>query len=334
MTPRERLLNILHGRPFDRPAVLCPGGMMSLAVTEVMQSAGVSWPEAHRDEDAMLRLALAMQEATGFDNIALPFCMTVEAEAYGGEIDLGSATIQPRVRRAMILPDGLGELPKPNFRAGRAGKLLKALRKARHLRPDAALVGNLVGPFSLLGMLADPLQVLRWTRRNPDLLLRHLNIISKDLAQFGRLQKQTGADVICIAEPTATGEILGGHLFREFALPYLNFLCSALRSSSVTIIVHICGDISAIEKELFDLSADAVSFDSMANIVALASRNPPWRVMGNLDAFLLKKGPPEAIRKRCHTLLQGGVRLLAPACGVIPTTPASHLKAMSEATRL
>jgi [methyl-Co(III) methanol-specific corrinoid protein]:coenzyme M methyltransferase len=304
---------------------------MSLVVTEVMAAQGVAWPDAHGDEDAMLRLAIAMQEATGFDNLALPFCMTVEAEACGAKVDLGSATIQPRVRGFLLPSDGKGELRKPGLRSGRAGVLLKALRRAKALRPDLALIGNLVGPFSLLGMLADPLQVLRWTRRNPQALHAHLRTICESLFEFGRLQKEAGVDVICIAEPTATGEILGGPPFRAFALPCLNSLARRLRALGLKIIVHICGDVRAIENELSALEADAMSFDSMVDIVSLAGRAPRWRVMGNVDAFLLRQGPADAVRKRCRRLLEGGVRLLAPACGVIPTTPVSHLKAMRAA---
>ena len=331
MNSRERLLAILRGDPCDRSAVVCPGGMMSLAVTEVMAASGVTWPEAHRDERAMLRLALAMQEATGFDNLAMPFCMTVEAEAYGARVDLGSASVQPRVTRPILPGDGTGELPPADFRAGRAGTLLAALRMAKDRGTELPLVGNLVGPFSLLGMLCDPLMVLRWTRRNPEVLLAALDRITRDLTAFGVCQKEAGAEVLCIAEPTATGEILGGPLFRKFVLPCLQRMIDALQSAGLEVILHICGDVAAMEGELFEIRAKAVSFDSMVDIVRLAGKNPPWAVMGNVDAFLLKAGPPEAVQRSCRRLLDGGVRLLAPACGVIASTPLSHLREMRRA---
>ncbi|GAH80578.1 unnamed protein product, partial [marine sediment metagenome] len=37
------------------------------------------------------------------------------------------------------------------------------------------------------------------------------------------------------------------------------------------------------------------------------------------------------IHVTCRKLLEGGIRLLAPACGVITTTPLSHLRAMRDA---
>jgi [methyl-Co(III) methanol-specific corrinoid protein]:coenzyme M methyltransferase len=331
MNSRERFLAILRNEPADRPAVVCPGGMMSMAVTEVMSACGAAWPEAHRDARSILRLALAMQEATGFDNLAMPFCMTVEAEAYGAEVDLGSVSVQPRVIRPILPGDGTGEFPAPDFRAGRAGTLLSALAMARDLRTELPLVGNLVGPFSLLGMLSDPLMVLRWTRRKPDVLLALCDRIVRDLIAFGRMQKEAGAEVLCIAEPTATGEILGGTLFRKFLLPSLQRMIGALKSEGLEVIVHICGDVAAIEGELFELGAGAVSFDSMVDIVRLVGKKPPWAVMGNVDAFLLRKGPSVAVRRCCRRLVEGGVRLLAPACGVIPSTPVTHLREMRNA---
>ncbi|HUV38121.1 MAG TPA: uroporphyrinogen decarboxylase family protein [Planctomycetota bacterium] len=328
MGARNGLLDILAGRGADRPAVVCPGGMMSLAVAEVMDAEGVAWPEAHRDAHAMLRLARAMQKATGLDNLAVPFCMTVEAETYGATVDMGSRTVQPRVRKPILPDDAVGELRTPDFESGRARTLLDALRLAKDGDEGLPVVGNLVGPFSLLGMLADPLMVMRWTRRQPERLEAYLDRLTDDLSTFGILQRRAGADVVCIAEPTATGEILGGKMFRKFVLPRLDRLVGRLQSEGAKVIVHICGDVRPIEAELRELHADAVSFDSMVDLVALVAKRPPWQVMGNVDAFLLHRGPTDTIAASCRRLIAGGVRLLAPACGVIPTTPLAHLKTM------
>jgi [methyl-Co(III) methanol-specific corrinoid protein]:coenzyme M methyltransferase len=205
------------------------------------------------------------------------------------------------------------------------------LRLAKDRGTELPLVGNLVGPFSLLGMLSDPLMVLRWTRRKPEVLLAACDRVARDLTTFGLMQKEAGAEVLCIAEPTATGEILGRPLFRKFVLPSLQRIVRALESGGLEVILHICGDVAVIEAELFEIDVKAVSFDSMVDIVRLAGKNPPWAVMGNVDAFLLRKGPPDAVRRCCRRLLDGGVRLLAPACGVIPSTPVTHLREMRNA---
>ena len=286
---------------------------------------------AHSDAAVMSRLALAMQEATGFDNLAMPFCMTVEAEAYGATVDLGGLTTQPRVRGTVLAADGAGDLRRPDWQSGRAAVLLQAMATSRAARPDVPIIGNLVGPFSLLGTLADPLQVLRWTRKTPALVERHMARLAADLADFGRLQVAAGAEVVCIADPTATGEILGSALFGACVLPHLSRLVTDLRAAGARVIVHICGRVDAIDAELRRLPAHAVSFDSVADILGIAASRPPWQVMGNLSPPALERGPAESTYRRSRQLIEGGVRLVAPACGVIPTTPISHLGAMRQA---
>jgi [methyl-Co(III) methanol-specific corrinoid protein]:coenzyme M methyltransferase len=331
MTGRDVVLACLRGEAAERPAVLCPGGMMSMAVTEVMDSARAPWPAAHSDASLMVALAAAMHEASGFDNVAAPFCMTVEAEAFGAQIGMGDRTSQPRVLAPVLPDDGGGALPQPDWRAGRAGVLLDALRALAGRCPDAAVIGNLVGPFSLLSMLADPLMALRWTRRRPELAAGHLEAITAHLERFAAEQVGAGAHAVCIADPTATGEILGGELFRRFALPYLNRLARSVRQAGAPAIVHICGDVAGLGAELLALEADAVSFDSMVDLRSIAARRPPWQVMGNVSAFLLERGPADRVGRRCRRLVQSGVRLLAPACGLVPTTPVAHLRAMRRA---
>ena len=36
LTPKERLKNIFEGEPVDRPACICPGGMMNMITTDLM----------------------------------------------------------------------------------------------------------------------------------------------------------------------------------------------------------------------------------------------------------------------------------------------------------
>ncbi len=330
MTGRSRVRAILEGRKSDRPAVICPGGMMSLAAREVMERTGLDWPKAHVDGETMLGLALAMQDATGFDNVAAPFCMTVEAEAFGAQVDLGDATRHPRVK-GFLLKEDLETLPDPDWNAGRAGTLLDVLRELRRRRPDLALIGNVVGPFSLLGSLRDPLKLLRMCRRKPETVAGELETLTGELTTFARMQLEAGAEVLCIADPTATGEILGGELFGKLVAPMLKRMVKGIQEAGGCVIVHICGDARTILGELEELEAEAVSFDSIVDIVKLRQKDVRWEVMGNLDTFVLENGPTEVIRKRCEQLVRGGVRLVAPACGVVTTTPANHLRTMREA---
>jgi [methyl-Co(III) methanol-specific corrinoid protein]:coenzyme M methyltransferase len=71
--------------------------MMNMAVTEVMEAVGESWPRAHCEAMSMARLVMGMADLAGVENLGTPFCMTIEAEGMGARVDLGSAETEPRV---------------------------------------------------------------------------------------------------------------------------------------------------------------------------------------------------------------------------------------------
>ena len=77
-TANERLIKILKGERVDRPACICPGGMMNMVTKELQDVAGVYLPEAHTDARMMADLAKAIVDQGCFENYGVPFCMFPE----------------------------------------------------------------------------------------------------------------------------------------------------------------------------------------------------------------------------------------------------------------
>ena len=72
LTGKERLERIFHHEEVDRPACICPGGMMNMITTDLMDVSGITWPEAHTDAQMMAKLALASYENGCFENVGVP----------------------------------------------------------------------------------------------------------------------------------------------------------------------------------------------------------------------------------------------------------------------
>ena len=95
LSPRDRLLRVLVRQRVDRPPVLCTGGMMNAAISEIVTTAGNTLPAAHTNPVMMAELASDVQQSTGFENLGAPFCLTVEAEALGSTVDYVSVSSEP-----------------------------------------------------------------------------------------------------------------------------------------------------------------------------------------------------------------------------------------------
>ena len=135
LTPKERLKNIFEGEPVDRPACICPGGMMNMITTDLMDEVKVYLPEAHNDARQMAELAKAVYEKGCFENYGVPFCMTVEAEEMGAGVDMGTKIYEPHViEYVMESVSDYEKLVPVDVTKGRAKVVTDAIRilKKRH----------------------------------------------------------------------------------------------------------------------------------------------------------------------------------------------------------
>lgn len=335
MTEKERLLKVLRGGTVDRPPVIAPGGMMTMASKEVMDQTNCRWPSIHRDAGKMAELSVAMHDTAGIENLGIPFCMTVEAEALGGEVEDGDEVTEPHILHYPLKSveewRSLKEL-HPD-RDGRLPVILACTSLLSQGHPDTPVMGNLVGPFSLATSLIDATTLFKALRREPEVVHRMLAFLADNSIRYGEALISNGADLIVISDPSATGEILGPDMFREFALPYLSHMIHRMHALAKPVIVHICGKITPVYESLKRLDAEGISVDSMVNIKDLRNAIPGKLLMGNVSTMLLQNGPVNKIQTAAKNLLDFGIDILAPACGLSAKTPVRHIRAMTETAK-
>jgi len=331
LSPKERLLRVLQKQKIDRPPVLCTGGMMNAAVVGVMERTGHTLPAAHHDEWLMTELALAVRQDTGFENLGLPFCLTVEAEVLGSEIDFGTLACEPKIARE-VFPSvrrveyrDVGQLA----RSGRIQTVVQAGYRLAHKEPDLPVIANLTGPISTAASIVDPMTFLKELRKDPDNAHRVLDYVSEFLIAYARLLIEGGVTLIAIGDPTATGEILGPKMFAEYAVPYLNKVAAAVHEAGRPVIVHICGDIKAVRHLAPQIRSDALSTDALVNLRALKQDFPELTTMGNLSTYLLQAGSTDAVAAQTARLVRDGIDIISPACGLSTSSPLENIRAMT-----
>lgn len=335
MTEKERLLKALAGAQVDRPPVICPGGMMTMASREVMKQVDCLWPAVHRDAEKMATLSIAMHDNAGLENLGIPFCMTVEAEAWGGEVEDGDEVTEPCIVHYPLkdVADWRGLKDLNPYEDGRLPSIVKCTEILKERMPDVPVVGNLVGPLSLATSVIDAITLFKALKKEPDEVHGMLEFLSDNCIRYGTALIKAGADLIVIADPSATGEILGPRFFKEFALPYLNKMADRMHALGKPVIVHICGNVAPIYGALNGLSAECVSVDSAVDMADAKANLPSKKLMGNISTRLLQNGTPEHIQMASKNLIDVGVDILAPACGISAKTPVNHIKAMSLAAK-
>lgn len=331
LTPKERLKAIFEGQKVDRPACICPGGMMNMITADLMDQIQVFLPEAHHDARQMAELAKAVYEQGCFENYGVPFCMTVEAEEMGAKVDMGTKVYEPHViEYVMDSVSDYEKLTPVDVTKGRAKVVTDAIRILKEETSGVPIVGNLTGPVSTASSVMEPVNFYKELRKKNQEAHAYMEFITDQLIAFGRAQIEAGADVIAISDPSGTGEILGPKFFKEFAVTYLNKLLDGLKKEKVGTIVHICGQMHSVYKEINEVHSDVLSFDSVVPMKEARANLKDRVLMGNVSTYAIEFGDPDRLKMLTTSCRRGGSDIISPACGLGMKSPLTNVQAILE----
>ena len=331
MTPRERVLNALAGRPVDRTPVANP---TNVATVELMDLADAPFPDACRDPELAARLAATGYTELGFDAIMPYFTIIQESSALGCDMQWEDKDNWPTVRMYNPIWKGEGDIRIPpgflehpdNLTITRSIELLK-----RDYGREAAIIGKTMGPWTLAYHVFGVESFLLMTVDDPDMVLRCLHKLKEISVLFGEAQIAAGADALTFPDH-ATGDLVSGEYYRRFLLEIHQEMAERLR---VPLILHICGN--TLDR------LDYIAQSGMASF-HFDSKNDPQKAMdvaagriglvGNINNpdTLYARGPAE-VRKEVFACLDAGVQMIAPECAVPLATRLENLIAIPQSVR-
>lgn len=192
------------------------------------------------------------------------------------------------------------------------------------------IVGNLTGPVSTASSVMEPVNFYKELRKKNQEAHAYMEFITDQLIAFGRAQIEAGADVIAISDPSGTGEILGPKFFKEFAVTYLNKLLDGLKKENVGTIVHICGQMHSVYKEINEVHSDVLSFDSVVPMKEARANLKDRVLMGNVSTYAIEFGDPDRVKMLTTSCRRGGSDIISPACGLGMKSPLTNVQAILE----
>jgi len=316
------------GRRGLRPPV---GNPTSIACHGLMERAGVFFPEAHLNSDAMAELALAGHEVVGFDTVMPEYSVVQEAAALGARVDWGDWDKMPDVREFpnadfsdIVIPSDF--LEKPSCRV-----LLDALSiLRRHVGGRVAIIGKVMGPWTMsYHMVGTQNFLLAVGMGESDKVTKMLRQLMPITVAFINAQFAAGADIVVLADH-ATRNLVGPYHYEQYLLPIHQEIMAQVGGP---IILHVCGNCSD-RLELFAQSGvDAYHFewqvDSKEAVRRIGDKVSLCGNVNNPQALL--QGTPEEVYKQARYAIESGVHLIGPECAIPLATPIENLKASVEA---
>ena len=344
-TPRSTILSILNKQKLNSHPLF--SGLISVS-EQGLGSVGLGFHETHRDAAKMARAAASTYRVSGFGSAALPLDICVEAEALGATVDFREESERaeyPRVADFLYnsveefntkdttpaLAGGAREGTKVETE-GRIPLVCEAIKLLKEDVGQEIAIGAWVpGPFTLLSLLVETMELYTTMRRRPEITHAALEITTQVLASVGNAYHEAGADFLTVHEMGGSPGVLGPRRFESVVLPHLQRLMSALPRP---VVLSACGNTNGAMKTLEASGADALSVDQVNDLARSREEVPDVLLFGNLDPVrVISHGTPVEIAEAVSRVVRSGADAVWPGCDLYLQTPLENLRALVEASK-
>lgn len=346
MNLKNNVIKVLSGEETEITPVI---SVTQVAIVEAMEKTGAFWPEAHKDPEKMATLGSSLYELAGLECARIPFCLTVEAEALGCKVDLGGLDKTPQIKESQFKSGDEIDVPSDFLDKGRIHVVLDAIQILKEKYGDnLPIVVGITGPFTLTGHLLGVENLVRYMKTRPEEVEIALDNTLDACMDYAEAISNVGPDIICVAEPTAAPELIDPLQFKSIVKPVLEDLANVIKTKKV---LHICGSTQPIIRDMASIGYNGISIEEKVDIKKAKEElgkagkvmrvggktmsmggETTSKIIGNISTTqTLFRGSQEEVKNEVKNILEAGIDIIAPSCGLAPQSPIANIKAMVEA---
>jgi uroporphyrinogen decarboxylase len=330
--PRDILLEALElGMPERIPAAFFGAGVWTL------HDAGYSFLDLAYEPRKMADTIISASEKLQSDIVyAGSGYNNFHAAALGGKIKIREVGAPDLEAPLVNSPEDLDKLDIDSLGED---KVISTIREATKLIAEEIGDGYLVtttswGPFTLGAQIRGVEALMRDIFKNPtfahDVIDFSVDMIIKF---FEPLLEEGVIDLITLADPTASGDLISKNQYEKFALPYVQKVSKFARNKGARVLLHVCGDTTDRLDLMGQTGVDCFSLDHKVDIgYAKEQLGGKMCIGGNVDpVHVLASGTEEDVETAARNCIEkaanGGGYILMPGCDHPPTTPLKNLQA-------
>jgi uroporphyrinogen decarboxylase len=302
--------------------------------------AGVSLRDYVRDGELLARCQIQALQRYGYDTVFALMDTSVETEA------VGSILAYPRDQYPYVKSyafsgaENLEGLSVPDPRqAGRMPELLKAASiLRREVGNDVLVVGCVLGPMTVAVQLLGAEMALYLAIDHPERFAALLDFAAEVAIRFGTAQIEAGAHLPIVFNPCGSPAVIPPQFFREFELPRLQKVFTALKEAGATANwLHIAGPVVPILPHYPRCGVNIANFDYCVSAREAQQALPHTCMDGNITPLSFVESTPEAIAEESFRLLDAfasrGGFILSSGCEIPPEAKPENVAAMVSAAR-
>lgn len=336
MSGRQILLHAIKGiKPERTPVVLFSAGAWTFNSRGLTLSQVIGHPNTMAEAiiETFLRKASsdAVWVGSGFNNLPV--------KALGGSITY-PAKGTPQVASLALnrASDTEGIDPARLTRDPDVISLWETAALVRQGIGDKTVIGACGwGPFTLAGQMYGTERLMSEIYKDPDHVKKVLDFSVLASVAYYRGFIEKGAEIISIAEPIASGDMISRAHFARFVLPAVAAFMERLKDLKAINLLHICGNITNRLDLIPDTGVDVLSVDYKVDLCKVKEMvGTRIAFAGNVNpADVLESGTPEDVTAASYRCIDAGGEdgnfILMPGCDIPPGVPVENMRAFFDA---
>jgi len=264
----------------------------------------------------------------------VPFCLTLEGEALGCPLDKGTNITQPQIMEHLEIAFDEFDVPGDFLERGRIPAVMEAISLLAKSQRDVQPVNmKVTGPFTIACAVFGAERVLLATIEEPEAVKRVMEKMAQVGIALSHAALKAGADTITLSDPVASGDLLSGDQYAEFARPYEQKVFAALKDVPTSL--HICGYTKDLMPHIASTGTRSFSFEEKVEVKdAKQILGNEVMAIGNVAPVrALLNGSPEDVLREANKCFADGIDLLSSGCAVPPLTKLENLRAMAASAK-
>lgn len=337
MTSKELILKIINLEKTSRlPVALLSGGVWTL------NRQGLTLEQALEDPDRVATIMIQTNEqvqsdivwaGSGYHNLAI--------RALGGRIKFRFKGA-PDVLEPLV--QATAELEKINLKIleddpGILNLCMVTEQLNLKIGSDTMIGASQWGPLTLAGHIYGVEKLMRGIYKDPAAVHRVLEFTTELCYRYLKLFISAGAQIVSIADPTSSGDLISRQQFQDFTLPYLKKAVAKLNNSGAAVVIHICGNITNHLDLIPESGAQIISVDYKVDLSQVREKVGFWMAFaGNMNPVgVMQNAAPAEVMAVCRDCIAkagpGSSYILMPGCDIPPGVPLENIQAMVRAAR-
>lgn len=335
LTPRETVLKAFAMEKTERvPVTVFGGGMWSI------KDYGTSFEELSNNVDKTVDMCVAEAErirsdvvyvGSGFNN----FHALALGTKFGVGVKFREIGAPDMTGHFVNSPEDIDKLDMQDlFKNTTIQTVMEATRRVKEKIGDKYIVTMTCwGPFTLAARFVGEEAFMKYTFKKPEFVERMVDFCADLLITLYEPLVNDGLEVLSIADPTASGDLINPKQMARFAVPPLKKMSDWAKSKGAHTILHICGNTSD-RLELFpQTGCSTIFFDQKVDIAkARETLLGKMSFGGNIAPVhvLLNKTAAE-VEAACREVIEIAGKdnkgfILVPGCDIPPTISYENLK--------